>query len=210
MVSDDDVVAGLKALRRKCPHIRKMYGLAGVPAIRRREPGFEGLSRIIVAQQLSVASAAAIWARTAAAIVPFDAPTLLTLPDDALRGAGLSAPKIRTLRAIATAVTGGLDLESLDGLSDEEVHAALTQISGVGPWTADIFLMFCLGRADAFAAGDLALQVAAQMALDLKERPTAAELLDIAERWRPWRNVAALMLWAYYKAARQVKTAVPV
>lgn len=210
MVSDADVMAGLKALKRKCPHIRKMHALAGVPAIRRREPGFEGLSRIIVAQQLSVASAAAIWGRTVTAIVPFDAQTLLASQEATLRGAGLSASKVKTLRAIATAVAGGLDLERLDKLADEDVHAALTQISGVGPWTADIFLMFCLGRADAFAAGDLALQVAAQMALDLEERPSPAELLDIAERWRPWRNVAALMLWAYYKAARKTKTAIPV
>jgi len=210
IVTDADVKRGIKALRRKCVHMRAMHDLAGYPPLRRREPGFEGLARIIVGQQLSVASAAAIWTRFETTVQPMGAATLAGMHDDVLRGAGLSRPKIRTLRAMSDAVLGGLDLEHLEGMSDDEVHAALTGISGIGPWTADIFLMFCLGRADAFASGDLALQVAAQMAMGLDARPTAIELLEIAERWRPWRGVAALVLWHYYKAAKAAKSGIPV
>ena len=128
-----------------------------------------------------------------------------------LRAAGLSGPKIRTLTAMAREVAEtGLDLGRLDHLTDDEVRAALTKISGVGPWTADVFLMFCLGRADVFAPGDLALQVAAQLAMDLSERPSSKELAEIAERWRPWRGVAARLLWAHYKVVKDAKSGVPV
>jgi DNA-3-methyladenine glycosylase II len=94
-------------------------------------------------------------------------------------------------------------------LEDEHVHSELTRVNGIGPWTADIFLMFCLGRRDAFAAGDLALQVAAEGALGLDSRPSAVELLDLAERWRPWRGVAARLLWAYYPVLKR-RTGAPV
>ena len=124
---------------------------------------------------------------------------VLALTDPQLAAAGLSRPKIRTLRAIADACCNGLDLAGLDGASEEQVHAALTEVVGIGPWTADVYIMFCLGRADGWAAGDLALQIAAQQALELEERPSAAELVEIAERWRPWRGVAARQLWAYYR-----------
>ena len=208
--TEDDLKAGITALRRKCAIARLMHDAAGVPPLRRRPAGFEGLGRIVVGQQLSVASAAAIWGRTALLVHPFEAPALLATPDDALRAAGLSAGKVRTLRAVASAVQGGMDLERMTDMSEEDVHAALTSITGIGPWTADIFIMFCLGRADGFAAGDLALQVALQMAADLETRPTAKELALFAERWRPWRSVAAHLLWAYYKVRKSTGTAVPV
>lgn len=208
--TDDDVREGVRSLRRKCDYIRRMHDIAGHPPIRRRPAGLEGLCRIIVAQQVSVASAAAIWGRTAAVVTPFTGKRLAAIPEAKLKGAGLSAPKIRTLKAIAQAVNHeGLELEAMSHLSDEEIHAALTRVSGIGPWTADIFLMFCLGRADAFAAGDLALQIAAQMAMGSETRPSAKELHEIAERWRPWRNVAALLLWAYYKEVKQAKSGAP-
>lgn len=208
---DADVQAGIEALRRKCPIVQRMHDLAGYPPLRRRAAGFEGLARIIVGQQVSVASATAIWERTFKTVQPFDAAILLSTSEVDLRRAGLSRPKVRTLTAIARAIAeAGLDLGALEHLNDEEVHEALTRISGVGPWTADIFLMFCIGRADCFAAGDLALQVAAQMAMNLDERPSAQELLEIAERWRPWRGVAARMLWAYYKVAKEARSGAPV
>lgn len=211
ITEDADIHAGTRALRKACAHMRKAHDMAGHPPLRRRAAGFEGLARIIVAQQLSVASANAIWSRFETAVVPMRATMLAKCSDDDLRGAGLSRPKIKTLRAMSEAVVAGLDLENLDGLGDEQVHEALTAISGIGPWTADIFLMFNLGRADAFAQGDLALQVAVQMLMDLDERPKAEELLAIAERWRPWRGVAARLLWAYYAVAKAQKgSAVPV
>lgn len=208
--TEADIAAGIRALRRACPVMRKVHTLTGPPALRRREAGFSGLARIIVGQQLSVASAAAIWTRTEALIRPFEAARLLAFSDEDLRAAGLSRPKIRTLRAAATAAMDGLDLTALERASAEEVHDALTGISGIGPWTADIFLMFCLGRADAWAPGDLALQVAIQMAFELDERPNAQAITEIAERWRPWRAVAAHLLWAYYKVVKESRSGVPV
>jgi DNA-3-methyladenine glycosylase II len=208
--TEADIRAGVKALRRKCPTMRHVHDTAGDPPLRRRPAGFEGLARVIVSQQLSIASAAAIWQRTAAACEPFEPATLLRLTDRKLAGAGLSRPKIRTLRAIATACADGLDLAALAGASDEEVHAALTAVVGIGPWTADIYIMFCLGRADGWAPGDLALQIAAQRAFALAERPGKDDMMALAERWRPWRGVAARLLWAYYAAVKARSTAVPV
>jgi DNA-3-methyladenine glycosylase II len=208
--TEADLKDGIRALRRKCAIARLMHDAAGVPPLRRRPAGFEGLSRIVVGQQLSVASAAAIWGRTAALVDPFEAPRLLATPEEMLRGAGLSAGKIRTLKAVADAVQRGLDLEGMSEASEEDVHGALTAVTGIGPWTADIYIMFCLGRADGFAAGDLALQVALQMAAGLEARPSAKELAEFAERWRPWRGVAAHLLWAYYKVRKSTGSALPV
>jgi DNA-3-methyladenine glycosylase II len=197
--TEADLREGIRALRRKCPHLRRVHDRAGDPPLRRHPPGFEGLARIIVGQQLSIASAQAIWTRVAAAVRPMSAKAFLALSDDELRRAGLSRGKVKTLRAMSAAIEAGLDLDRLANAPEEIVHETLTALPGIGPWSADIFLLFCLGRADAFAAGDLALQTAAASALQLRERPSREELLEIAERWRPWRGVAAHMLWAYYK-----------
>jgi len=210
IATEADIRAGVKALRRKCPTMRHVHDTAGDPPLRRRPGGLEGLARVIVGQQLSVASAAAIWERTAAACRPFEAATLLRLTDKTLAGAGLSRPKIRTLRAIATACANGLDLAALESASNEDVHTALTAVVGIGPWTADVYIMFCLGRADGWAPGDLALQIAMQQALALTERPGKDDMMTLAERWRPWRGVAARLLWAYYAAIKAKGTAVPV
>ena len=200
----EDIRAGMRALRRKCPYLRKVHDITGDPPLRRRPAGFEGLARIIVGQQLSTASANAIWSRLTSTVHPFSAEAFLAASDGTLRRAGLSAPKTRTLRNVARAVAEGeLEIESLTGYSDEAIHEQLTRVPGIGPWTADIFIMFCLGRRDAFAAGDLALQVATQGAFGLERRPNSAELLELAERWRPWRGVAARLLWAYYPVLKK-------
>ena len=209
--TDDDVRAGVRALRRKCAIIRRAHDLAGDPPLRRRDGGFEGLARIIVGQQVSVASAAAIWGRFEAALRPVDAAGVANASDEILRGVGLSRPKIRTLRNVSAAVVSGeLDLAALDVAPDEIVHQSLRSVSGIGPWTADIYLLFCLGRADAFASGDLALQIAAALAAEQRDRLSLAELEEMAERWRPWRGVAARLLWAYYAAAKAQRSAIPV
>ncbi len=210
IATDDDVREGVRALRRKCAIMRHVHDTAGHPPLRRRPAGFEGLARIIVGQQVSVASATAIWTRTAEVCRPFEPGVVLALTDQQFAAAGLSRPKIRTLRAIADACTNGLDLAGLDGASEEQVHAALTEVVGIGPWTADVYIMFCLGRADGWAPGDLALQIAAQKAMGLDERPGADMLKEIGERWRPWRGVAARLLWAYYAVLKQQGSAVPV
>ena len=197
--TDADLREGIRALRRKCPHLRRVHDRAGDPPLRRHPAGFEGLARIIVGQQLSIASAQAIWSRVQAAVRPMSAKAFLKLSDEELRRAGLSRGKVKTLRAMSEAIEAGLDLDEFTAAPEEAVHETLTALPGIGPWSADIFLLFCLGRADAFAAGDLALQTAVARALELRERPSREELLEIAERWRPWRGVAAHMLWAYYK-----------
>ena len=193
-----------EALRERDPElIDRLMAIGGPPPLRRREPGFAGLAAIIVSQQVSVASAKAIFGRLEARIVPLEAARFAIATEDDLRACGLSTPKIRALRALSEAVAeGGLDLAGLAALDAENAHAALVAVKGVGPWTADIFLLFCLGHPDAFPAGDLALQEAAKLALNLKARPKAADLERIAERWRPLRGVAARMLWAYYRAVK--------
>jgi DNA-3-methyladenine glycosylase II len=183
--------------------IEHLIAIGGPPPLRRREAGFAGLAAIIVAQQVSTASAAAIFGRLQAFIMPLEAAEIARTTEETMRACGLSNAKIRALRALAHAILeGGLDLKGLGRLDAEEAHKALVAVKGIGPWTADIFLLFCLGHPDAFPAGDVALQEAAKVALNLKRRPDAARLERIAERWRPLRGVAARMLWAYYRGVK--------
>jgi DNA-3-methyladenine glycosylase II len=196
-----EAAASLRAIDPQL--IDRLAAVGGAPPLRRREPGFAGLAAIIVSQQVSVASASAIYGRLEARIVPLEAARLAEATEDELRACGLSTAKIRALRAAAAAIVeGALDLAGLAALDAEDAHKALIAVKGVGPWTADIFLLFCLGHPDAFPAGDLALQEAAKLALNLKRRPDAARLERIAKRWRPWRGVAARMLWAYYRGLK--------
>jgi len=191
-------------LRVKDPElVDRLIATGGRPPLRRREAGFPGLAAIIVSQQVSVASATAIFGRLQARVVPLEAAQIVSATEDDLRACGLSNAKIRALRALAEAVIdGGLDLAGLAKLDAGDAHKALVAVKGVGSWTADVFLLFCLGHPDAFPAGDLALQEAAKLALNLKRRPDAARLERIAERWRPLRGVAARMLWAYYRGVK--------
>jgi DNA-3-methyladenine glycosylase II len=206
-----DVQEGIAALRATCRYARMMHDRAGDPPLRRNPAGFAGLARIVVGQQVSVASASAIWARCETVIAPMTATTVRGLTEAELRSAGLSGPKIRTLCALADAATAGLDIDALAGAPEDEVRARLTAVSGIGPWTADIYLMFCLGRADVFAPGDLAIQIAAQHVMGLAERPSAQDLAAIAQkRWRPWRAVAGRLLWAYYAAVKAPTSGAPV
>ena len=209
--TEQDILRGVRALRRRCAVMRKVHDVTGQPPLRRREPGFTGLARIVVGQQVSVASANAIWARCTDAIQPLSAARVAELSDDELRACGLSRPKVRTLRAISAAVReNGLDLDGAARLPDAALREQLLAVSGIGPWTADIFEMFCLGRPDGFAPGDLALQIAAQHAFDLDERPSGQEMLELAEAWRPWRAVSARLLWAYYALIRQGRSGIGV
>lgn len=197
--SEADIARGMAALARKCSIMKEIRARAGLPPLRRDRAGFEGLSRIIVGQQLSIASAAAIWGRLSERVTPFEPTCLNACTDVELKSVGLSAGKIRTLRALSRAlVECDLDLAELAKLDDGGVHDRLCAVNGIGPWTADIYIMFCIGRADAFAAGDLALRVAVQQTMHLEDKPSAQELFEIAERWRPWRGVAARALWAHY------------
>lgn len=194
----------LDALLDLDPRLAPLVAEAGRPALRRRAPGFAGLAAIVVAQQLSVAAARSITARLEARLGgTIAADALLAASDDDLRAAGLSAPKIRTLRGIAGALAAGtVDLSHVDDMAADAAAAYLTRLPGIGLWTADIYLLFCLGRGDAFPVGDLALKVAAGEALGLPGRCSDLGLFAIAEDWRPLRGVAAHLLWAYYGARR--------
>ena len=198
--SDEALKVGLEALVRLDPAIGRLVAGGAVPVLRKRPAGFEGLAQIVTGQQVSTASAAAIWGRLRDRVAPLTAATIRDAPDEVLQGAGLSRPKIRTLRAAAAAVlSGSLPLDRLDALPADEAHARLVAVTGIGPWTADVYLLFCLGHPDAFPAGDLAVQEAARLAFGLEARPDSRALAAHAERWRPWRGVAAKVLWAAYR-----------
>lgn len=194
----------LDDLLRLDGRLAPLVEVAGRPALRRRPPGFAGLAAIVVAQQLSVAAARSITGRLQQTLGgAVEAEALLAAPVEALRAAGLSAPKIRTLTGIAGALaSGAVDLGKVDAMTADAAADYLTRLPGVGPWTADIYLLFCLGRADAFPEGDLALKVAAGDAFELPGRCSDLGLRAIAEDWRPLRGVAAHLLWAYYGARR--------
>jgi len=205
--TEADLDAALAALSRADPRFAALVTAAGRPPLRRRPDGFAGLAAIIVAQQLSTASANAIWGRLAAAFDPLDPAAIMRARPARLARLGLSAPKIRALKEIARAVNRGeLALAALGELAAEDAHAALTAVHGIGPWTADIYLLSCLGHADAWPAGDLALQEAARLAFSLPARPTVKEMQALADPWRPWRAVAARILWSYYRAAAATKS----
>jgi DNA-3-methyladenine glycosylase II len=194
--------AGL--LADQCKVMSRILKRTGLPPQRDFPADFSGLAKVIVGQQLSAQSAAAIWARVSGAFDPCTPAAIEQASDAELKALGLSNGKIRTLRALSRAVLEeGLDFEMLNRAPNEAIVERLTAIHGIGPWTADIYLLFALARRDAFAPGDLALQLAAQHHFKLDRRPTAEELERIAERWRPARAVAARLLWADYAFARR-------
>jgi DNA-3-methyladenine glycosylase II len=205
-----DLEAAITLLLAADPRLKAVLAMGGMPPLRRRPGGFAGLASIVVSQQLSTASAGAIWERLTAAYDPLLPGAILRARATRLAKLGLSAPKIRALRAIAAAIDSGkLDLVALIDRPADEAHAALTAVHGIGPWTADIYLLTCLGHADAWPAGDLALQEAARLAFALNARPTAKAMVALAEPWRPWRGVAARLLWTYYRAVKR-RDAVPI
>ena len=201
--TEQDLRTMLAALSAQCPVMARLHAERGLPPLRRRPAGFEGLVHVVVFQQISTLAAQAIWRRTQEVMGAITPERLAAASDEDYRASGQSRPKVRTLRAVAAAVLDGtLDLESLPQRSAEDAHAALVRVKGIGPWTADVYLLTCLGHGDAWPAGDIALQAAAQDALALPARPDAKAMTAIAERWRPHRAGAARLLWAHYAALR--------
>lgn len=183
----------------------------GNPHRRTRPQGFETLLQVIVGQQVSLASAAAIWQRLSAGLRQSGGEVtpqaLLAHSDEALRGFGLSRPKVRYGRALADAVSGGeLNFRQLARKSDEDVVEALTAIKGIGRWTAEVYLLGALGRADVWPAQDVALMIAAEDLKGLNERPDGKEMIALAEQWRPWRSFAARLLWQHYRHTKGRQT----
>ena len=190
----EDLEEGMVVLSAD-PILAGAYAQTGPLPLRLRPDGFAGLLHIIVGQQVSTASASAIWTRIEAAGLQDESRVIQATEED-LTNVGLSRPKIRYAKALAEA---RLDYNGLRGQSDAEVKETLCALKGIGPWTADVYLMFCLGRRDIFAPGDLALQEAARVLYNLPARPSPAELTQMAEAWSPWRSVAARLFWSYYR-----------
>lgn len=202
--TQDDLEAALAALLERDRRLREMVVKAGTPSLRRRPAGFPGLCAIVCGQQLSTASATAIRDRLLAAFDPFHHDAIRRTRNERLARLGLSRPKIKSIKAIAAAIAKGeIDLDAVAAMEADAAHKALTALHGIGPWTADIYLLFCLGHADAWPAGDLALQESARVAFGLRQRPDAKAMIELAEPWRPWRGVAAHVLWAYYRVLKQ-------
>mgnify|MGYP001320582315 FL=1 len=193
------VAEGAQWLAKAEPRFEAALKLSGALPLRRRPDGFAQLLSAIVSQQVSVAAANAIWGRMRDA--QLTGPRKIKwASDETLNAAGLSRQKIRYARALADA---RINYNALRDDPSDVVIATLTEVPGIGVWTAEIYAMFSLGRADVFAPGDLALQEASRLLFELPDRPSERVLRQMAEGWSPWRAVAARLLWAYYKIAKQ-------
>lgn len=204
-----DVAAGVTRLLALEPRFAAVVTAHGHPPLRQAGASLEGLLRIVTDQLISRQAGTAIWRRIEAKLSPFEPVAIARKREASLMKLGLSGAKARSFKAIAAAVADGrLDFASLKMLSDEEILRRLTALNGIGPWTADIFLLTAMGRSDAWPAGDLALQVAAQHLFELKTRPSHKQLTLMAEGWRPWRSVAARLLWSHYRGLKGLSQAV--
>ncbi|WP_274427304.1 DNA-3-methyladenine glycosylase family protein [Chelativorans sp. YIM 93263] len=204
----EDIGRGLDVLVACDARLAAVRRLAGDVPLRRRPPGLQTLASIIVAQQVSRASAEAIFGRLCKLAVPFTAQQLLELGEEGMVQAGLSRAKQRALTALSMAIVDGkLELAELCDVPAEQAIADLVAVPGIGPWTAQVYLLTAAGHPDIFPAGDVALQTAARHALALDVRPNAKVLAHLAESWRPWRSVAARLLWAYYREMKGAEAA---
>jgi DNA-3-methyladenine glycosylase II len=210
IASLDDIAAGLDALCRIDPRLETVRRMAGEVPLRLSQPGFQSLASIIVSQQVSRASADAIFGRLVRLVDPLTPAAILTAGEDIFREAGLSRPKQRGLVAVAQAMTSGLDLEHLCTLDAGEAITAMTAVPGIGPWTAECYLLFAAGHPDVFPARDVALQTAVGHALGIDPRPPEKMLIRLAESWSPWRGVASRLFWAYYRELKGRDAAPPV
>lgn len=201
----EQIAQARRELVEKDPNLARAHAATPAFAWRARPGGYEGLVRMIVEQQVSVASAAAIWERTLrgldGAVTPH---RVLDASPEILRGFGLSGQKTRYVKELAAAqLEGRIDLDAMGRLSDVDAVTVLTAIPGVGRWTAETFLMFCEGRTDVFPGGDIALQEAIRWADRTDERPREKVAVLRAELWRPHRSVAAHLLWGWYGAVKR-------
>ncbi len=180
----------------------------GVPSLRQSIGGLEGLLQIVTEQFLSLAAAGAIWNRLVVKLQPFTAETILACPASELLGLGLSNAKVRSFHGIVGLVqSGAFKADQLPLMSDAEAQKLLESLPGVGPWTADIYLLSVLLRADVWPWGDVALQVATQDLFNLASRPGKPEMMAIGENFRPHRAVAARLLWSHYRGLKRLKQA---
>ncbi len=200
ILSQDTLNEGLQFLSAQDADLARVVTQHGPPDLRSQPPGFPALLKIILGQQVSRSSAASTYQRLCDAIGPPQPASFQSLDDDALRAVGFSRQKSRYGRELATAILEGrLRLDLLAARDDDEVRATLTALPGIGPWSAEIYLLFALRRADAWPASDLGIIVGAQKVKGLPARPSRQELDSMAEHWRPWRGLATFILWHGYQ-----------
>ena len=179
--------------------LERVFIRVGSPPLWERQPGFPALLRIILEQQVSLASADAVYRRLAARIPQMTPGNLLELDDITLKAVGFSRQKTAYARILAQSIlSGDLDLEALALMDDDSARNRLMRLKGIGQWTADIYLLMVLRRADIWPSGDLALVHAVRRVKNLAEIPNPAHLGEIAEQWKPWRAAAARLMWHYY------------
>ncbi len=199
MLDESSLSKAVELLCQRDATLQSVVDQFGLPPLWAREPGFSTLIHIILEQQVSLASAKACFDKLNSALEELNPGSFLCLSDDALLSIGFSRQKTRYSRILAQSILDkSLKLEVLENLSDKEVYTQLTALTGIGPWTANIYLLMALGRADIWPGGDLALEVALQNLLGLDHRPRGEEFHTLAEGWRPHRAVAARILWHYY------------
>jgi len=198
-LTPDRLISAADALAAQDPDLAGVIDRCGYPPLWPREPGFPTLLKLILEQQVSLASAQAAYNRLLGVVSTLTPGSLLALDDDTLRSVVFSRQKARYGRLLARAVqNGSLDVDALAHLDDDGVRVELQNITGIGPWTAGVYLLMALLRPDVWPRGDLALAAAAQEVKGLPIRPSQAQLHDLAEAWRPWRAVAARLLWHHY------------
>lgn len=194
----------VRTLAKDCHIMKAAHEYVGVPEWRTRQGDYAGLARIIAYQQLSTKAAGTIWGRVEVLLGKVTPKAVLAADIDALRACGMSRPKISHIRSIATAVEdGSLNFRRVARKSDDEAREELVAVKGIGPWTADVYLMFCLGRWDVFPHADIGLSEAYRMISGERKRHPPKKFIRTGERWRPYRGVAAHMLWAYINAVRE-------
>lgn len=202
-LTEENLGQGLRCLVQRDPDLAQVLSTYGPPPLWARPPGFSTLVLIILEQQVSLASARAAYERLQEAARPLTPQTFLALDDETLRKIGFSRQKSLYCRNLAKdLLTGGLDLETLSSMEDEAARQILLRVKGIGPWSADIYLLMALRRPDIWPVGDLALATAVREVKGLKNRPTPLELDAIGQAWRPWRAVAARLLWHHYLSRR--------
>jgi DNA-3-methyladenine glycosylase II len=207
--SKTDLAQGVDWLLAREPRFSRIVDVTGLPPLRRAAGGLPGLLRIVTEQMISLQAADAIWRRIERELAPLDPQAILRRRHPTLMKLGLSGAKSRTFHALARAAhSGAFDVQSLHLAPDDEVIRMLVSLPGIGPWTADIYVLSCLGRADAWPTGDLALQASAADIFGLAKRPDSRAMLSLAESWRPWRSVAARLLWAHYRSLKGLPQAV--
>lgn len=201
--NESDLREGVEILCVREPAFARVYAATGLPPLRRKPEGLGGLLEIITYQMISLTAAAAIWQRVEAKLAPFDARMMAEFDDSVYMDCGLSGPKIRTIRGVLDHILNGkLLLTNFKAAENSQIYSTLTDIKGIGPWSAQIYLLTHLGRIDIWPVGDLALQESAKLLFDLEARPNQKQMLELAKPWQPWRAVAARLLWSHYKLVR--------